>query len=205
MSEFDDKAATWDLNPERKERAKMFAEIMRNNIDLFRMNEAMEYGCGTGLLSFALRDDLRDVTLMDESEEMIKVVDEKCEDLDIRHFHPMQYNLMEDGAQHHNFDLIYTMMALHHIPDTRKILNIFKGILTPKGYLVLIDLEKEDGTFHDHEFDGHHGFEEADLEDALEQSGFRVMHYEIGDTIVKDVNGVRKEYPVFIMIARKED
>ena len=39
-------------------------------------------------------------------------------------------------------------MTLHHIPDTNGILNKFHALLEPNGYLLVADLEKEDGSFH---------------------------------------------------------
>ncbi len=203
MSEFDEKAATWDKNPERLERAKLFAEEMRNNIDLDRVEMAMEYGCGTGLLSFALRDDLEDVTLMDESAAMIQATNDKCERRDIRHFHPIQYNLLEEELPEQRFDLIFTMMTMHHVKDTNKILGIFQKMLNPKGSLVLIDLETEDGSFHDFDFDGHLGFDQEELEEKIENAGLEVLSYHVPDAIEAERNGEMNEYPVFILIARK--
>lgn len=203
MSEFDEKAATWDKNPERLERAKLFAEEIRNNIDLDRIEMAMEYGCGTGLLSFQLRDDLEDVTLMDESAAMIQATNDKCERRDIRHFHPIQYNLLEEELPEQKFDLIFTMMTMHHVKDTDKILDIFQKLLNPKGYLVLIDLETEDGSFHESDFDGHLGFDQDELEEKVEKSGLEVISFHVGDTIETERNGEPKEFPIFILIARK--
>ena len=38
---------------------------------------AMEFGAGTGLLSFILKDHLKEITLIDNSEGMVKVLNEK--------------------------------------------------------------------------------------------------------------------------------
>ena len=51
------------------------------------------------------------------------------------------------------FDLVYTLMTLHHIPDTAKILGSFQALLQPGGVLCIADLDKEDGSFHSHEAD----------------------------------------------------
>ena len=67
MAEFDEKAATWDDNPDRVLRAEIIAKQLSNNIDLTNLETAMEYGSGTGLLSFALKEKLNSVVLMDES------------------------------------------------------------------------------------------------------------------------------------------
>ena len=204
MSEFDEKAATWDKDPSKVERAKIFAEIIRNKIDLSKVEMALEYGSGTGLLSFSLAHDLHDITLMDESLEMTKVTNDKCERLDIRHFHPIKYDLLIDELPEHKFELIYSAMALHHVDNTVAILNKFNEILNPGGHLVLIDLVTEDGSFHNFEFDGHLGFDKVELEDKLEASGFEPTSYQVGYTINTEREGKMREYPIFVLIAKKK-
>lgn len=204
MSEFDEKAATWDENPERAERAAIFAEIIRNNIDLSKVEMALEYGSGTGLLSFSLRDDLQDITLMDESSEMVKVTNEKCERRDIRHFHPIRYDLLTDELPEHKFELIYTLMTMHHVDDTNAILKKFHTIMNPNGSLVMIDLVTEDGSFHNFEFNGHLGFDQVELEAKLENNGFEPVSYQIGYTIKAERGGEMRDYPLFVMIAKKK-
>ena len=204
MSEFDKKAATWDEDPTKAERASLFAEIIRNNIDLSKVEMALEYGSGTGLLSFSLGHELHDITLMDESNEMTKVTNDKCEKLDIRHFHPVRYDLLIDELPEHKFELIYTAMTMHHVDDTNAILKKFHEILNPGGHIVLIDLEREDGSFHNFEFDGHLGFDKVELEEKLEGNGFEPLSYQIGYTIKAERAGEIREYPVFVLIAKKK-
>lgn len=203
MSVFDEKAATWDENPERTERSKIFAEIIRNKVDLSKVEKALEYGSGTGLLSFSLANDLQDITLMDESREMTKVTNNKCERLDIRHFHPIRYDLLTDELPEHKFDLIYTAMTMHHVDDTNAILKKFNEVSNPGGHIVLIDLVTEDGSFHNFEFDGHLGFDQDELESKLENNGFEPVSYQIGYTTKAERGGEMREYPLFVSIAKK--
>lgn len=203
MSEFDEKAATWDENPERAERAIIFGEIIRNKIDLSKVEMALEYGSGTGLLSFSLRDDLHDITLMDESSEMVKLTNDKCERRDIRHFHPIQYDLLNDELPEHKFELIYTLMTMHHVDDTNAILDKFHAVMNPNGSLVIIDLVTEDGSFHNFEFNGHLGFDQDELEEKLVKNGFEPVSYQIGYTIKAERGGEMRDYPLFVLIAKK--
>lgn len=203
MSEFDEKAATWDQDPTKVERAKLFAEIIRNKIDLTKVEMALEYGSGTGLLSFALAHDLHDITLMDDSLEMTKVTNDKCERLDIRHFHPIKYDLLVDGLPEHKFELIYSAMTMHHVDNTNAILRKFNEILNPGGYIVLIDLVTEDGSFHNFEFDGHLGFDKNELEEKITASGFEPISYQIAYTIKAERKEKIREYPLFLLVAKK--
>jgi ubiquinone/menaquinone biosynthesis C-methylase UbiE len=204
MSSFDQKAATWDENPERVERADAFANIIRKEIDLSKVEMALEYGSGTGLLSFSLGNELKDITLMDESREMTRVTNNKCEELDIRHFHPVRYDLLTDELPEHKFDLIYSVMTMHHVDDTDAILKKFNEVLTPNGHLVLIDLVTEDGSFHNFEFDGHLGFDVGYLKNKIMANGFEYVSYQIAYTITAERAGESREYPLFLVIAKKK-
>ncbi|MEC9380558.1 MAG: class I SAM-dependent methyltransferase, partial [Candidatus Latescibacterota bacterium] len=73
---FDVKARTWDT-PEKAERAQAVADLIRSKVKLTRDMSGFEYGCGTGLLSFCLRDELGQIALADSSVGMLEVVEEK--------------------------------------------------------------------------------------------------------------------------------
>ena len=55
------------------------------------------------------------------------------------------------------------MMALHHVEDIGATLGSIEAALAPGGWIGLIDLDKEDGSFHDPDQPGihHHGFDRA--------------------------------------------
>jgi len=99
--------------------------------------------------------------------------------------------------------LIYTLLTLHHIPDTGKILRAFYQLLDNSGYLCVADLDKEDGTFHEDEFHGHLGFDREELAAHAAQIGFQSIRFTTAFHMIKDVQGVSKDYPIFLMVARK--
>ena len=55
MNEFDQKAAQWDAKAVRVERAQAVADGIKAALPLSPRLTALDYGCGTGLLSFALQ------------------------------------------------------------------------------------------------------------------------------------------------------
>ena len=77
MGEFDDKARTWDDNPAKRKNAEAVAARIREIVPVSEDWAAFEYGCGTGLLSFALQPYLGNITLADNSESMLEVLREK--------------------------------------------------------------------------------------------------------------------------------
>ena len=76
MNPFDTKARTWDSAPGRTLRARTVAGAIRRRVPFTPGMRALEYGCGTGLLSFALQPFPGTITLADSSAEMLAVLDE---------------------------------------------------------------------------------------------------------------------------------
>jgi len=207
MEHFDKQAKEWDNDPNKVLRAKKVATEIKNFIKPIENNSALEFGCGTGLLSYQLKDYFKTITLTDTSKGMIEVLQQKIKHESITNFHPLLINLLDEKLAKNNFDVIYTMMTLHHILDIPKILNIFNSLLKTNGYLCIADLVKEDGSFHaSHpDFDGHNGFDKEELSNLLKANGFIVEYYNIYFEIEKEIDNKIKKYPLFLMICKKEN
>lgn len=200
---FDNKARQWDDNPVFQERGLKIAQAIRKAIPLRPNMSALDYGCGTGLLSFPLKDALGDILLADSSSGMLEVVREKIAAQGVTHMTPIQLDLLTDPAPTQKFDLIVTAMTLHHVPDTNQILRVFHDLLNPGGYLCIADLDKEDGSFHGPEVNLHHGFDQADLGQRTTQAGLTDVHFQTVFTITKARENGTRDYPVFLMAARR--
>ncbi|OGS73248.1 MAG: hypothetical protein A3F91_05485 [Flavobacteria bacterium RIFCSPLOWO2_12_FULL_35_11] len=207
MKHFDQQAKEWDNDPKKTERAIIIANEMIDFIQPNKTMNAFEFGCGTGLLSYQLKDSFKTITLADTSEGMIKVLQEKITDENINNFKPRLVDLLEDDSviNRSEFDVIYTLMTLHHILEIDKILEIFNAMLKTGGYLCIADLVQEDGSFHTNVpgFDGHNGFDRAALSAVLSNHGFKVDYNEIPLEIEKEFDKKVRKYPVFLMICKK--
>jgi ubiquinone/menaquinone biosynthesis C-methylase UbiE len=203
MNEFDQKAAQWDAKPVRVERALAVAESIKAAAPLSSHMTALEYGCGTGLVSFALQSQLGHITLADSSTGMLTVLREKIAAGNIQNMTPVQLDLITDPLPAERYQLIYTLLTLHHIPDTAKILSAFYQVLDGSGYLCVADLDKEDGTFHEDEFHGHLGFDREELGAQARLAGFRAINFSTVFHMRKEINGASKDFPIFLMVARK--
>lgn len=170
---FGGRAKDWD-NDSRIKRSKIVAEKINEIMGNKKYNSIMEYGCATGLISLNLCDKFKKVTLMDSEKEMIKIVKEKLDKCKISNVLPIQIDLMDEAYNGEKFDLIYISLTLHHIPDTENIIKIFYNLLNENGMLCIIDLDKEDGSFHmnQKDFNGHNGFEHSYMENIFESVGF---------------------------------
>jgi len=202
---FDNEAEDWDKDPKRIERAEIVAKEIIDFVKPKQTLDAFEFGCGTGLLSFQLKDNFKTITLADNSLGMIKVVQEKIVIAGIENFNPLHIDLLDSDIKLNTYDVIYTIMTLHHISDVNHIAQIFHNMLNSAGYLCIADLVQEDGSFHVHHdnFDGHKGFDRAELAAILTANGFDVEYYKICFEIEKKVEDVDRIYPLFLMICKK--
>lgn len=203
MSHFDAKAREWDINPVFQERGRRIAEAIAAEVSLASDLHTLDYGCGTGLLSFPLKDRLGRITLADSSDGMLDVLREKIVAQDVSNMQVMKLDLMADPLPDARFDLIYTSMTLHHVPDVERILGLFHALLAPGGHLCIADLDAEDGSFHGPEFAVHHGFDRDTLANQTGRAGFSKMRFRSVFEIVKERPEGPRAYPVFLMTARK--
>ncbi|HPC97666.1 MAG TPA: class I SAM-dependent methyltransferase [Bacteroidales bacterium] len=202
---FDTKAGDWDKDPGKHIRAALFAEeILRITENRFP-ERALEFGCGTGLVSFNLKERTGEIILADTSEGMLKVLNDKILQNNITNMIPYHLNESNSLRSLEKFDLVYTLLTLHHVRDLTSLFSDFREIIKPGGWLILGDLYTEDGSFHesDPDFDGHRGFDPEYLARKLESEGFRNLSYRTFHTIEKTAGGLRKEFPLFILYGRK--
>jgi tRNA (cmo5U34)-methyltransferase len=202
MSEFDQKANGWDKNQMHMERTKAVAGKLLEMVPITPDMKALEFGAGTGLLSFYLKDRFSEITLMDSSREMLNMAEQKIEAGDHGRIKTLFINLETEEYQGGAYEIIFNQMVMHHIKDVKSILKKFYHILTPGGVLAIADLYPEDGSFHDGATDVHFGFDPGYLEDILHQQGFDQCKAEQCFIIPKELApGKFKEYPVFLMTA----
>lgn len=204
MINFDTRAKDWDSDPAKVERALAVADAIRAAVPLKPEMTALEYGCGTGLLSFALHTEFVSITLADISQGMLDVLAEKIQAADVNNMHPLKLDLSSDPLPDTRYGIIYSLMALHHVPGIEKVLRRFHTLLDAGGYLCISDLEKEDGTFHGKQVTGvHHGFDRAALQRQVESAGFSHVRFSSAHTIRKRGGGSERTYPLFLMVAEK--
>jgi tRNA (cmo5U34)-methyltransferase len=203
MSEFDIKAAGWDKNPMHWDRSEAIVEQIRKNIPLNSSMSAMEYGAGTGIASFLLRDDLKEITLMDNSREMVRIMKEKIRATKAKNLNVLNFDLEHKNYKRGKFDFIMTQMVLHHVADTEAIISKFGKLLNSGGFLAIADLYSEDGSFHGEGFNGHNGFDPDQLSKLLGKNGFRNISHRSCFIIEREVSETEtKQYGIFLLTAQ---
>jgi ubiquinone/menaquinone biosynthesis C-methylase UbiE len=201
---FDDESKKWDTEY-RVERAKKVSAEIETYLEEKDNLRALEFGCGTGLISENLTHRFSSILMMDLSEGMIEQLKLKIEKNNIKNMKTWYGDLFEfhDNGK---FDVIYTSMAFHHIEDLPKVTEKLCELLNKNGKLIVVDLCPDDGSFHDevHGFSGHNGFKLADMEDLLNKGGLEVIGSRVFYSGIKENEGKEHPYQLFSMCGIKK-
>ena len=196
---FDKAAADWDAKPLRVQLGEAISTAIIASLPLTGAMVGLEYGCGTGLVTFKLAAHLAVMHGLDSSSGMIQVLTEKIHAQGVENVKPFLGELSELAPP--PLDLTCISMTLHHIEDYHELLTRFAKYLKPGGFLAIADLEKEDGTFHDDNTGiAHFGFEGDALCKVVVECGFVDVEMQ---TIYK-VTKNERQYPVFLLTCRKK-
>lgn len=206
QSRFDQAAATWDETPSRVEMAQNIAQAIKNSLPSKSPATAIDFGCGTGLVTIALQPFFQQITGIDSSRGMLEKLQEKITTLGISNINTKLIDLTsEEVPADLHAEVIFSAMALHHIADLPALLKKIASIINPGGLLALADLDAEDGSFHQNNSEvHHHGIQREYLKSQLTACGFHQLTETTAHVMKKaDANGEIKQYPVFLITGIK--
>ena len=206
MVDFDSKAATWDDDPRRAERARAVADAIRAAVPLRPDMRAIEIGGGTGQLGRALAADVGSIEITDSSEGMVRAAGEAsgaCENCGTRLF-----DVEKDALPDARYDLIVSQLALHHMGDVAAVIRRLFEIAAPGARIALVDLDHDEhGEFHGHmdDFHGHHGFHRSDIARWLGEAGFVDVATSTALEMDPGADHHHQRFPLFLAVRRKAE
>lgn len=199
---FDDEAATWDDDPGHEARQVAVAQAIERAVELSPQMSAVDVGGGTGRLSILLADRVGSVVVTDPSAGMVRVARERIEEAGLGdRLRAVQADLTTDHLDG-TYDVAWSSMALHHVPDLDGLLRSLASLLVVGGRLCIADLDEDpEGAFHAGkvDFDGHHGFDRQALAERLTRTGFGDVGFVDATTILKE----GREFGVFLCTSTK--
>lgn len=195
---FEDKAQDWDARPVPAQISAGVSAAIERLVALSPDATVLDFGAGTGLVCSKIAPRVARVLAVDVSRAMLDQLAAKpelagkveifCQDI-------LSAPLAERA------DVIVSAMAMHHVEDTRALLQTLFDHLVPGGQLALADLDAEDGSFHPPDIEGvfHAGFDRDALAAVLAEVGFEQPSFTTAVTVSKD----DRRYPVFLVTATR--
>lgn len=205
MSEdiFKKRAADWD-SPLKVAMSEKFLAEMLKTIRIDNSAKAMELGCGTGLVGLQLTGKVKSLIMVDNSKAMTDKLREKLALMNFdKENTENNIRIINGTVEKYNskdLDLIFSLMAFHHIENIQETLCHISQILKPGGILVIGDLKEEDGSFHGEERVPHNGFNIEVLARQIELSDLNIIITYTYNSISK----LDKDYEQFIIVAQKK-
>ncbi|MDO5736321.1 MAG: class I SAM-dependent methyltransferase [Propionibacteriaceae bacterium] len=209
MSIFDGLAETWDDKPDRAERTATVAERLRSALDFTGIESGLEYGCGTGQLSFALAEQLPHCLLVDTSVEMLKAAERGIVERNLP-WDTERRNFATRAVDHPVAitDVIFSLQVLHHVDDLPTTLENMAKALRPGGQVALIDLPKgssgfHHGSAHSHDDNPHlDGLDNNELEQVMGEAGFTDITWHEDIALKRTEEDGTTEYTLFLVTAK---
>ena len=114
------------------ERMRVAFEYVKNNIN---NKKVLDFGCGSGVLSYLLAKNGYEVTSSDIEFSPLKLVKEKID------FPPnisfLEGDIITKDLPDNSFDIIFAMDVLEHIDNLSDYIRLFKRLLVPNGIIIV--------------------------------------------------------------------
>lgn len=165
---FNDMAKKYDT-ADRIELANIISGEVKKELNGKHYGALLDYGGGTGLVSFELTGHFDSVTLADASAEMVKAAEGKISSRGLDNVDTVHLDLTKDYTDL-NADAILVSLVLLHVPDTLGLLKQLYKILNEEGQLIIVDFDKHPEISHPKV---HNGFTHDEIRGYLMEAGFK--------------------------------
>jgi 2-polyprenyl-3-methyl-5-hydroxy-6-metoxy-1,4-benzoquinol methylase len=202
--DFDKVAATWDENPGRVKMANNVANSVLDAININSSMQVLDFGCGTGLLTLRLQPLVASITAVDSSAGMLEVLNKKIESQNLTNVKTQHLDIEQGDVLEGAYDLIVSSMTLHHVRETKSLIDQFYQISAPNGYLCIADLDTDHGQFHgNNEGVFHFGFDRDVMRQTFKAAGFDNIQFQTAAEIVRFVPGGMRPFTIFLVTSQK--
>lgn len=194
-------AAEWNFNPIIIEMFQNFSEQFRKSIPLNNTMDIIDIGGGTGLTAFDLAEDVKSVTIVDNSPSMVNTARKRLSELGVENVRIVESDILHADLPKECFDIVYGHMSFHHIANLHEVYQKSYALLKPKGKLIIGDLCSEDGSFHGDEPVPHNGFDSDAVAKELVECNFSSIETAPLQKVKRP--GRKRPFDRFMLVATK--
>lgn len=164
---FNDLAKKYDTE-DRVALANVIAGEVKKEVEAGQYSSLLDYGGGTGLVSFELADSFEKVLLADASEEMVRAADGKISSGGLDNVATLHLDLTKEYTEL-GADVVLVSLVLLHVPDTPELLRQLYKILNKGGKIIIVDFDKHPEISHPKI---HNGFTHEEIRGYMMEAGF---------------------------------
>ena len=155
---------------ERIQIAKVSSDAIREYLVDAKSKNAIDFGCGTGLVGMNLLNDFNSMLFLDTSQNMINQIKQKISDFNFQNVDTLCFDFEKEGLSNLYADYIFMAQVLLHINDVELILSRLYDVLNIGGHLLIVDFNKNEKVVSDMV---HNGFAQEKLTDIMTKIGYR--------------------------------
>lgn len=190
-------AASWNNRPGKIQQSIQFMTHLRTRVNFDKTMRVLDFGCGTGLNGINVINEVKTVGFLDPADGMREQTLKSLKDINCENYEIFDSVTSEAYLNAEPFDVIMSTMAFHHAENFEESIKGLAKKTKKGGKCFIVDLVKEDGSFHGEMKVPHNGFDTDELVKSFKEAGYadvKCEHYADFDQ-----NG--RLYPQFILIA----
>ena len=157
---------------ERIQIAEVSSNAIREYLVDAKSKNAIDFGCGTGLVGLNLLKDFSSMLFLDTSQNMINQIKQKIADVNLQNAATLCFDFEKDSLLDLHADYIFMAQVLLHIEDVELVLSRLYEVLNAGGHLLIVDFDKNEEIVSDMV---HNGFDQIELTDIMTKIGYRAI------------------------------
>jgi ubiquinone/menaquinone biosynthesis C-methylase UbiE len=155
---------------ERIQIAKVSSNAIREYLVDTESKNAIDFGCGTGLVGMNLLNEFNSMLFLDTSQNMLHQIKQKISGSNIQNAATLCFDFEKDNLSDLHADYIFMAQVLLHINNVELILSRLYEVLNESGHLLIVDFDKNKNIASDMV---HNGFNQIELTDCMKKIGYR--------------------------------
>ncbi len=133
----------WNWSARRYDKQAQEDEALTKAIERFAKclkadDTVLDYACGTGVVTYKIAADVKEVLAIDTSAGMIDLAKERAREREVANVHFARKTIFDKGLGRESYDVILAFNILHLLEDARKAVQRASELLKPGGLMVSV-------------------------------------------------------------------